>query len=372
MSIRRLGLAGLALVLSAALSGTFSTTALAGAPETPETRPASEITATTAKLSGVLNPNAAGEVGEYEFFYEPSESECGEAGTAPAPAAGLEKEEVSANLTGLQPGTHYVFCLFARNIAGETATGTAMAFTTSPAAPTIVSGYTSKVLPTSANLGAEINPEGSETTYHFDYGTTSAYGLSTNESASIGADNSDHVAAVPVQGLQPGTVYHYRVVATNSQSPAGGTLGPDHAFTTSPADGQSPGPAQSEKCTNEQLRAEQPYGLGLPDCRAYEMVSPIEKDDNRRHRGRFGGLSFRQVSRIGRRFRVRRSFMNRLVLSLGRWARVFVTRISRGAGRVAGRRGRSRLRTWRSKMMWVDFLNLSKTRFSHRNSRRVW
>jgi hypothetical protein len=38
--------------------------------------------------------------------------------------------------------------------------------------------------------------------------------------------------------------------------------------------------AQAEApCPNEQLRAEQPYGLRLPDCRAYEMVSPPEKDD---------------------------------------------------------------------------------------------
>ena len=28
-------------------------------------------------------------------------------------------------------------------------------------------------------------------------------------------------------------------------------------------------------CANGQLRAEQPYGLRLPDCRAYEMVSPL-------------------------------------------------------------------------------------------------
>jgi hypothetical protein len=39
--------------------------------------------------------------------------------------------------------------------------------------------------------------------------------------------------------------------------------------------------AQAEgTCPNEQLRAEQPYGLELPDCRAYEMVSPLYKDDN--------------------------------------------------------------------------------------------
>ena len=35
-----------------------------------------------------------------------------------------------------------------------------------------------------------------------------------------------------------------------------------------------------EKCPNEQLRAEQPFALGLGDCRAYEMVSPLAKDDN--------------------------------------------------------------------------------------------
>ncbi len=33
-------------------------------------------------------------------------------------------------------------------------------------------------------------------------------------------------------------------------------------------------------CPNEQLRTEQAYGLGLPDCRAFEMVSPLNKNDN--------------------------------------------------------------------------------------------
>ena len=33
-------------------------------------------------------------------------------------------------------------------------------------------------------------------------------------------------------------------------------------------------------CPNEHLRAEQPFASGLPDCRAYEMVSPLEKGDD--------------------------------------------------------------------------------------------
>jgi hypothetical protein len=35
-----------------------------------------------------------------------------------------------------------------------------------------------------------------------------------------------------------------------------------------------------EGCANEQARAEQPFGLELPDCRAFEMVSPVDKNDN--------------------------------------------------------------------------------------------
>ena len=36
--------------------------------------------------------------------------------------------------------------------------------------------------------------------------------------------------------------------------------------------------AQAETCPNEQIRAEQTYALTLPDCRAYEQVSPVEKN----------------------------------------------------------------------------------------------
>jgi hypothetical protein len=42
----------------------------------------------------------------------------------------------------------------------------------------------------------------------------------------------------------------------------------------------APALAVEGECPNEQLRAEQPYGLELPDCRAYEMVSPLDKNDS--------------------------------------------------------------------------------------------
>ena len=41
------------------------------------------------------------------------------------------------------------------------------------------SGSATQIAPTSATLGATINPEGAETEYHFEYGTSTAYGEST-------------------------------------------------------------------------------------------------------------------------------------------------------------------------------------------------
>ncbi len=36
--------------------------------------------------------------------------------------------------------------------------------------------------------------------------------------------------------------------------------------------------ARAEGCPNEQLRGQEGYALALPDCRAYEQVSPVEKN----------------------------------------------------------------------------------------------
>ena len=93
-------------------------------------------------------------------------------------------------------------------------------------------------LPTASNIGRTIallsgtvNPNGSDTTYHFVYGTSEAYGSST-PSVDVGSGKADvTVAPVGIGGLQPETTYHYALVATN----IGGTAtGVDHTFTTGP------------------------------------------------------------------------------------------------------------------------------------------
>ncbi len=233
------------------------------APETPEGLKAEPIGTTTATLNGVLDPKATipGEAGTYEFLWR-SAMTCEGGESSAGSSAGGVAEAVKAELTGLLPGSTYTFCLRARNEVGAEALSAPVRFTTVAIAPVIVaeSESVTEVTATSAKLHAEIDPGAPETTYHFEYDTSpyttsGPHGQSTPESAQIGSA-SESPATAAIQGLQPGTTYHYRVLATNSQSPAGGTPGPDQTFTTETMGGE----------------------FALPDGRAYELVSPPQKD----------------------------------------------------------------------------------------------
>src|ERR1039457_6963375 len=101
--------------------------------------------------------------------------------------------------------------------------------------------------------GGRCRPPRPETTYHFEYGTGSGTEGRTALQTLPVVDSSDHLLAVPVQGLTPGTIYHYRLLATNE---VGTVEGPELVFTTQAAGGP----------------------LALPDGRQYELVSPPEKD----------------------------------------------------------------------------------------------
>ena len=98
----------------------------------------------------------------------------------------------------------------------------------SASAPTVSTGGQSNVSESSAILYGDVNAQGLPTQYHFQYGTTSAYGASTSSTAA-GNGTITLQFNVAVSGLKPETTYHYRVVATNS---AGTTNGQDRTFTT--------------------------------------------------------------------------------------------------------------------------------------------
>jgi hypothetical protein len=111
-----------------------------------------------------------------------------------------------------------------RDIAGRTDIG-AYEYVYAPALTTLAASSLSTA---AATLGGSVNPNGAAASYHFDYGTTAAYGAST-PSQSLAAGASAQSVSAALSALQPGTTYHYRLVATNS---GGTTSGPDSTFTT--------------------------------------------------------------------------------------------------------------------------------------------
>jgi hypothetical protein len=109
-------------------------------------------------------------------------------------------------------------------------TGAAGVVTKTQAATAVTTSATA-VSPTGATLNGTINPNSTATTYHFEFGTTTAYGSVGPASAgAVGADHSDHVVSETISGLAPNTTYHYRVVATDGIGFT--TLGADVVFTT--------------------------------------------------------------------------------------------------------------------------------------------
>lgn len=94
--------------------------------------------------------------------------------------------------------------------------------------PKVSTGAARQVGYGSATLAGSINPEGVSTSYYFQYGPTKAYG-GQSAIASAGAGTKAVAVALAIAGLQPLTIYHYRLVAVNG---AGTTIGGDRTFQT--------------------------------------------------------------------------------------------------------------------------------------------
>ncbi len=102
------------------------------------------------------------------------------------------------------------------------------------AGPGTSGSYTQSINPTGAELQGGVYPNGDDTSYWWEYGTTTAYGQETSH-VLIGS-GTQAIPAVPVtttlSGLQPNTTYHYRLVAENGVGPIAGY---DFTFTTAAA-----------------------------------------------------------------------------------------------------------------------------------------
>ena len=96
--------------------------------------------------------------------------------------------------------------------------------------PTVTTGAATAIEPTTATLNGFVTPNGANTTYYFQIGTTSLYGAVT-PAAVVNAGSGRVKVTASVSGLAPVTTHHYRLVAQNSQGVA---RGKHRTFKTKP------------------------------------------------------------------------------------------------------------------------------------------
>ena len=100
-------------------------------------------------------------------------------------------------------------------------------FSISSGPPIVATNLATNVASFSATLNGTVNSRGLTTSVHFQYGTTTGYGLNTANQSKTGT--TDQNVSANIGSLSASTTYHFRIVATNS---AGTTYGGDRTFTT--------------------------------------------------------------------------------------------------------------------------------------------
>ena len=93
--------------------------------------------------------------------------------------------------------------------------------------PAVITTAASGITTVAGTLNGTINPNGLSSTYHLEWGTTTAYGNSTT-TTSAGSGSTVVNVNAGISGLATGTTYHYRLVGVNSD---GTTNSNDMTFT---------------------------------------------------------------------------------------------------------------------------------------------
>lgn len=203
---------------------TFTTT---GQAPSATTLAATNVQALTATLNGTVNANDVSTVVTFEYGLTTGYGS--EATASQSPVTGTTATSVSANLSGLTPGSvTYHFRVKAVNAVGTTY-GTDMTFTTLGDSPLALTEDAQNILSTTATLKATVIAFDLSTVVTFEYGLSLSYGntITALQSPITGEDPTS--LSADISGLIPGTTYYYRVKAENI---LGVTYGDSVEFTT--------------------------------------------------------------------------------------------------------------------------------------------
>ncbi|MBS1885802.1 MAG: hypothetical protein JSU06_01295 [Actinobacteria bacterium] len=233
------------------------------------TEAATEIT----QESATLNASFEGTNEDTHYYFEWGQStQYGHrTATPPGEDAGATTGHttISSPIAGLSPGVTYHYRAVAENSIGISKAQD-KTFKTYEL-PSIESFTTKNISAHAAEVDANINPHGFETEYFVEYGPSVSYGsIAPVPNGTLPAGATSQAVAVQLTGLQ-GVTYHFRVVAINRW---GTTRTGDQTFNFFPP-----------PCPNATIR-QQTGSQYLPDCRAYELVSP----------GEAGGVTLRNAS----------------------------------------------------------------------------
>jgi hypothetical protein len=188
------------------------------------TLPASAIGTTNATMNGSVNPG--GLATSYYFEYGLTASYGSFTVTNPV-GAGTTPVAVANTLTNLSPATAYHFQVVAVNSSATTLGGD-LTWTNSNASPTVATLAATAIGTTTATLHGAINPNGLDTAWYFEYGTTTTYGRFTPTNH-LAATNTSQALASAIAGLAPNSTYHFQLVGSNA---LGAVLGGDLTLTT--------------------------------------------------------------------------------------------------------------------------------------------
>jgi streptogramin lyase len=232
------------------------------APRTPGvvTGAAGGIRAESGTLTGSVNADGLA-VSDCRFEYGASTAYGASVPCAQAVGGGTGTVSVSADVGGLQPSTAYHFRLAASNAAATNVGGDQMF--TAKSAPVVVTGAASSIGASFATLTGSVNPNGETVTdCHFEYGTSTGYGASVPCAQAVGGASSPVAVSANLGGLQPGTAYHFQLVASTAFATRRGsdqTLATGPVVVTGVATGIGAGAATLAGSVN-------PYGSPVTDC----------------------------------------------------------------------------------------------------------